>query len=325
MSSSDTYVDQFSNLRQDHSQNYPPAALGASPHKPLLLLAVLDRFAEGQIAENQIPLDPGLGDLFSDYWQMIMPRDHHPNIALPFYHLTSEGFWHLIPKEGNEDVVTSGRRLRSIRKLHKYTEGARLDDNLFTLLQNKKPREALRRTLVEGYFSDDVQSDFYEYGRVHEAAFHYSRTLLNNALSQNVGAFDEPEKPIRDRGFRRAIVDAYDHRCAISGIRILTADGLSAVDAAHIVPWSKSHNDDPRNGLALSKLCHWVFERGLLTVTSDYVVKLSPELTAKYNTPGPLATLEGRSLLLPEDNRLYPEQEYLEYHRSNCFRRSSGM
>ncbi|MCB8986015.1 MAG: HNH endonuclease [Ardenticatenaceae bacterium] len=26
--------------------------------------------------------------------------------------------------------------------------------------------------------------------------------------------------------------------------------------AAHIIPWSESHNDDPRNGLALCHLCH---------------------------------------------------------------------
>ena len=43
-----------------------------------------------------------------------------------------------------------------------------------------------------------------------------------------------------------------------------TIDGHTAVDAAHIIPWSISHNDDPRNGLALCKLCHWSFDEGLL-------------------------------------------------------------
>ena len=72
---------------------------------------------------------------------------------------------------------------------------------------------------------------------------------------------------MRDQGFRRAVVTAYTHRCAFCGIRMRTIDGHTAVDAAHIIPWSLSHNDDPRNGLALCKLCHWSFDEGLLGVS----------------------------------------------------------
>jgi putative restriction endonuclease len=57
---------------------------------------------------------------------------------------------------------------------------------------------------------------------------------------------------------------AYDHRCALFDIRILTPEGHTAADAAHIVPWSASQNDDPGNGMALCRLCHWTFDEGLL-------------------------------------------------------------
>jgi len=315
------YIHHFSTLRQDQNENYyPTSTKHASPHKPLLLLAVLDRFAEGSISDNQIPLDPGLGDLFSDYWRQIMPADRHPNIALPFYHLTSEGFWHLIPSDGSENVVESGRRLRSTHLLHEHTEGAQLDDELFGFLQEDDSREALRRTLIEEYFDDAVQHELYDIGRVHEETYRYSRALLEHVRSKGGVDVDEPDEPSRNQGFRRAVVEAYDHRCAISGIRILTADGLTAVDAAHIVPWSESHNDDPRNGLALSKLCHWIFEQGLLTIEDDHTVRLSPQITASYNTPGHLATLEGRSILLPDKEALWPDPEYLAHHRENRFR-----
>jgi putative restriction endonuclease len=50
---------------------------------------------------------------------------------------------------------------------------------------------------------------------------------------------------VRDQGFRRAVVRIYDHRCAFCGLRLLTSDGRTVVDAAHIVPWSASHDDDP--------------------------------------------------------------------------------
>jgi putative restriction endonuclease len=321
MSTLSQYIDRFASLRQDHNrERYPETTLHASPHKPLLLLAVLDRFAEGEIETNRISLDPALGDLFADYWRAVMPLDHHPNIALPFYHLTSEGFWHLVPAPGHEDIVESGRRLRTVRLLHDHTEGARLDDALFDYLQEEDGREPLRRILIESYFADDAQDDLYEQGRVHEKAYRYSRKLLDAVRSDTEADVEEPDDPVRDKGFRRAVVEAYNHRCAISGVRIRTAEGRTAVEAAHIIPWSESHNDDPRNGLALSKLCHWAFEEGLLAVSSDYVIELSPELTASYNTPGHLATLEGRSLILPEEKVLWPDPEYLVKQRKRRFR-----
>jgi len=322
MSTLPDYIERFASLRQDHKrERYPETTLHASPHKPFLLLAVLDRFAEGEIDTNRIPLDPALGDLFSDYWRTVMPLDHHPTIALPFYHLTSEGFWHLVPAPGHEDVVESGRRLRSVRLLHDHTDGARLDDALFDFLHEEDGREALRRTLIESYFSEDVQDALYEQGRVHEKAYRYSRNLLDAVRSDMKTDVEEPEEPVRDQGFRRAVVEAYNHRCAISGMRILTADGLTAIDAAHIIPWSESHNDDPRNGLALSKLCHWAFEKGLIAISADYVIELSPELNAPYNTPGHLATLEGRSLILPEEEVLWPAPKYLTKQRKRKFRK----
>jgi len=56
----------------------------------------------------------------------------------------------------------------------------------------------------------------------------------------------------------------------------VTADGHTAVAAAHIIPWRYSHNDDPRNGLALCYLCHWTFDEGLVILTDRYQVKRRP-------------------------------------------------
>ena len=76
--------------------------------------------------------------------------------------------------------------------------------------------------------------------------------------------------------FSRAIIKAYDHRCAICGGRIVTADGHTAVAVAHIIPWRYSHNDDPRNELALCHLCHWAFDEGLMTLTDAIRSKCRP-------------------------------------------------
>ncbi|MFO7461431.1 MAG: HNH endonuclease [Desulfatiglandales bacterium] len=80
---------------------------------------------------------------------------------------------------------------------------------------------------------------------------------------------------IRDQGFRKAIVTIYDHRCALCGIRMLTPDGHTVVEAAHIKPWSESHDDKPTNGLSLCRLCHWSFDEGLMSVGAKYEVLVS--------------------------------------------------
>jgi putative restriction endonuclease len=321
----DFYTKRFANLRKDKNRSkYPEHTRHSAPHKPLLLLAVADLFAEGSISENMIPLTPLLQDTFSGYWNCIMPLTWRGDIAMPFYHLTGDNFWHLVPRSGSEEVLESGRRLRSIRLLHDHTKGARLDDDLFGLLCGEEARNILRASLIEAHFTPEVHESLIEQGTLNVESFRYSRELLEQARGEQrvkdpVSSSDLPD-PIRDQGFRRAIVEAYDHRCAISGIRILTSDYHTAVEAAHIIPWSVSHNDDPRNGLALSKLCHWAFEEGLLTISNDYAIRLSPELAASQNAPGYLGTLEGRSVYLPEDPRLQPGLEYLAWHRERKFR-----
>ena len=99
-----------------------------------------------------------------------------------------------------------------------------------------------------------------------------------------------------------------------------TPEGHTAVDAAHIIPWSVSHNDDPRNGLALCRLCHWTFDEGLLGVNTEYMVKASPRLRAERNLPAHLATLDGRGMLAPADSDYWPANESLEWHIGSVFR-----
>ncbi|MFO7632399.1 MAG: HNH endonuclease, partial [Caldilinea sp.] len=161
------------------------------------------------------------------------------------------------------------------------------------------PREALRRALVETYFAPEFQARLLEQGLVNVEAYRAA---------------------VRDQGFRRVIVSAYDHRCAFCGIRMLTVDGHTAVDAAHIVPWSVSHNDDPCNGMALCRLCHWTFDEGLLGVSARYAVLLGRQLAQLPNVAGHLLTLEGRSIIGPAQQVLWPDLDALAWHRREVLR-----
>ena len=285
----------------------------------------MDLFAQGIIAANLIEPTTELGELFTLYWARVMPPDQRGNLALPFFHLRSDGFWHLVPQPDREAILVAIRQTRSVGQLRDVVLGARLDDDLYVLLCAEESRDLLRAVLIETYFASEVQPSLVEQGTINAEAFRYSQSLLEHARKQQIKEERAGEEvyrlAARDQGFRRAVVIAYDHRCAVCGIRMLTPDGHTVVDAAHIVPWSVSHDDDPRNGLALCRLCHWTFDEGLISVSWRYEVMTSPQLTTTRNVPGHLLTLAGRRIIGPAERPLWPDLDALSWHRQHVLRR----
>ena len=88
------------------------------------------------------------------------------------------------------------------------------------------------------------------------------------------------------------------------------------MDAAHIQGFRDSRNNDPRNGIALSKNAHWQFDRGLWSVNDDYRVLVNREKFIEDGVPGQrLVDFEGRRIFLPSDPKYWPEHTYLDWHR----------
>ena len=119
----------------------------------------------------------------------------------------------------------------------------------------------------------------------------------------------------RNNVFRNTIMSIYDYTCSICKMQVITLDGASIVDAAHIIPFSTSHNNDIRNGFALCKNHHWCFDRGLITVDHNYKIDISP-LTDDSEF---LTDLSGETVLLPRIRKLYPSLDAFEWHRENIF------
>ncbi|MDP9472713.1 MAG: HNH endonuclease [Chloroflexota bacterium] len=114
-------------------------------------------------------------------------------------------------------------------------------------------------------------------------------------------------------------MSAYNATCAMCGIRITTPEGRAAVDAAHVVPWSVSHNDDPRNGVALCGLHHWTFDHGLAGITTEFRVRVSSLVT---ETPGAeaLRSLSDQDIHRPTDEVFWPAFDALAWHLEHVFR-----
>ncbi|RJR14592.1 MAG: HNH endonuclease [Nitrospiraceae bacterium] len=316
------YVRLFSNLRRAPGSIWPDTTKNQAPHKPILLFSVLDMAAIGQLPSNYIDISGDLNelnDLFHTYWNRVVPSGQISSIAFPFSRLHNEGFWKLVPKPGNAKDLSWISNISTVSQLRDRALGAEIDKDLFYYMQDDKNRNMLRQALLQSYFSEQAQREIEAQTRIITEAYSYSLELIQRSHEPIVSAIVETDiyKPlhVRDQGFRRAVVTTYDHRCALCGVRMITPEGHTAVDAAHIVPWSESHNDDIRNGMALCKLCHWTFDEGFIGVSEGYTVLVAHQLASKPNMPGLLYTLQGRSIIPPTDKDLWPSQEYLKRHR----------
>ena len=315
------YLKGFSNLRTDKSlKRYPSFTNHRAPHKPFLLLSIMDLIAQGQITENFIEPSFELVDTWNGYWHAVTPIGKSSSMAYPFPRLHSDGFWHRIAKPGYDANVDYN--ISSMAKLRKVYAGARMDEGLFGLLMDPLAREHLRAALIRTYFATEIQPRVVEQGAVNYASEKYKSEILElRQIQADYGQQDSSQQneKARSAGFRKAIVSLYDHRCALCGIRMLTPEGHTVVEAAHIVPWSESHDDLPTNGLCLCRLCHWSFDEGLMSVGSQYEVLVSDRVRIDSNMPGHVLTLVDRPIFKPMAERFWPGQENLSRHRVQRF------
>ena len=69
-------------------------ARGAAPHKPLLLLCLLEIAEEGGLTHEIMPFTGELAFRFASYWSVVAyRRPQRPEIKLPLFHMKSDGFW----------------------------------------------------------------------------------------------------------------------------------------------------------------------------------------------------------------------------------------
>lgn len=135
------------------------------------------------------------------------------------------------------------------------------------------------------------------------------------------------EYSIRTRGFRQAVVEAYDFKCAICGMKLRSPDSLFwEVEAAHIVPHSSMGKDDIWNGLSLCRLHHWTFDVGWFTLLDNYSIKVSSRIEHLPKEFGRMGDfnfashlVKSSKILLPSNKDLFPHQSSIQWHRSNVF------
>lgn len=302
----DDYAERFRKLNVHRKKDH------FSPHKPCLLLAVIDLVESGKLTQNKIYFDDVLITRYIDYFNIVKTGRDHQRYGgrpwMPFFALKNESkpFWHISVLPGRQaaiESISSANRRDHIKNNIKYVY---LDDKLFNLLKNQATRDVLRETLIVRWFPD------------HREAISALLEISKNEgklRSGSMDAVDEIQKavPGRTAAFRRLVLEAYDFRCAASRWRVVLPDYSVLVEAAHIVPFGESHDDRPQNGIALTPNFHWAMDKNIIAPGPDLKWHVSKALDDCIRENDPLLKLEGRSVLLPKDKSFHPDAESLKW------------
>jgi putative restriction endonuclease len=275
----------------------------AAPHKPLLLLVLIELAEQGCLPNGTLPLTPELAFRFVTYWSIVAHRrSQKPDIRYPFYHLQSDGCWTALAQDGSP---AQDRRLARSAELNADFE-ARLHDTAF--------REKARRLLVCTYFPKDEWPGLCALLGLPVP----SEGEAASAASYRSAA--QAELTGREARFRLSVVSCYGYTCALTGYRLMTIASGSIIDAAHIHQFADSRNNDVRNGIALCKNAHWLFDNGLWTIADDYTVKVAVDAFSEDSPDQrPLSGYQGMPIRLPSDPALHPDPTYLAWHRKQKF------
>lgn len=126
-------------------------------------------------------------------------------------------------------------------------------------------------------------------------------------------AWSEPR--LGQSSFRVLVTEAYQRRCAMTG-----ESTLVALEAAHIVPYSKLGAHAVRNGLLLRADFHRLFDVGLVSVSPDLRIRVSPRIREAWFNGKAYYRLNGQPLaVLPERSADRPDRELLDWHGRNVF------
>lgn len=286
-----------------------------APHKPILLLAVIELIEQNKIQTNQIYLSPELIATFLKYWSALVTTHHQSNIALPFFHLKGDKFWYLAPNMNYEGNLASVKpSLSALRNAVRY---AYIDLELFEMLQSSKIRFQFTSILIQTWFPhQEIQiQKLYAIDEFENIQRNLSEQ--GGAVYQIEELKDEEKIFIRNAAFRRVVVSLYEQRCIFCRLKVISQDNQNIVDGAHIKPFSEFRDDRFDNGISLCKNHHWAFDHGWFGIDDSYRIVVPNERFYEESPidTKPIRAFHGERILMPTQVKYQPRIDALKWHR----------
>ncbi|MCK9565197.1 MAG: HNH endonuclease [Methanothrix sp.] len=153
------------------------------------------------------------------------------------------------------------------------------------------------------YFATAVEQEVAQMVAEETLDFNVQRPLIQQLI----------QRPFREVIFSRIVKEEYDMTCAMTGLSMKDERGRWEVEAAHIKPVKFNGPDSVRNGIALSRTFHWMFDYGLISVADN------SEILVKEIVPDRVRQLINKDwrIRIPTNHNAVPHPEFLRFHREH--------
>lgn len=139
----DMFRQMFLSVKRGTSHGKPSSA------KPILLISIIDSI--GLYQNNLLNIsDEILRTSYDKNVQLFAPTSTTPMIV-PFFHIRTEPFYEILWND--ESRPPNFPHTPSAKQLQLFSHGAKLDDELWELLQDEGNRQYLRESIINQYFS----------------------------------------------------------------------------------------------------------------------------------------------------------------------------
>ncbi|CAK2057529.1 putative restriction endonuclease [Vibrio crassostreae] len=214
------YLDRFQNLKMNNTGGKK------SPHKVCMLLAVMDLIQAGHISTNKICLNQALKERFTHHFDNLAQGADKNTPENPFFHLRSEGFWHLCFNDGYDNTSTSRYSTKAVS--HAY-----IDEELFSYMKSYIVSNELKDALVSNL--SDLATLYHQWlidiGKSEKTAKNYLGAI-RGSISIWLMDVGELETPLTDINSYREFVGYEEKARKLEQFQIRDSRGKGMYSAA---------------------------------------------------------------------------------------------
>ncbi len=319
MADVEIYLKQFSRFNRHPT-------FGNTPHKPCLLLAVLDLVESGAITDGRIEYSQiAATEFYSSYYRIVAGKKRSSNSYYPFFHLSKEKgeYWLLESHPNRETPMAQMKAHIQFATFMENIKCAHLAPELFKCMKDSESRYRLREEIINSHFSN-FSFSLWKLIEQFRSSLQYERSLRELAFNGKI----IPEHVIpdskfaRDSAFKRVVLHSFDYRCAATNLRIIIPEYCAFLKVAHLKPDPIiAINHNPRNGIPLLPTYKSAMDAGLISPGPDNKWYVS-SLLSKYPSVNPFENIEGADVFFPKNWE--PLENALKWRIENCLAKTNS-
>ena len=124
--------------------------------KPILLISIMDAYTCQIFIDNEVRIIDSLIELYQKNCTIFQPKTIPTPFYIPFFHLTSDGFWHLKLNEGYH--FPGHEKTPSFKWQKEAIHYGYFSDSLFRFIQDISERKRLKEEMIAHYFHNNNKS-----------------------------------------------------------------------------------------------------------------------------------------------------------------------